>query len=362
MKTLTALLLTAGFGTALSAGTLFFGAYPDSVFAFDEATGKVVDRIKLETGLPVGLRLSEDRKTIYAITNDHSGIEVIDVATRKVIKKFVLNNETHHYRFYGGVPDPTGKLFYTITTEITRQIDHYDVGKAKYTIIDLNDGKILKTVELSPEDEAQGGGGYRAAGFDISPDGKFLYQFRDAVVILNTSDFKVVEKIELSKPEDPGMASIGFGPVLDSIGEPGYHVSIFNSTDPIVRNRVFGFARFDLSKRTVDYTPIGPAPDSMAGIHITPDKKRAYTIVTSGSHGNGRCEIWAFDLGTNRITQTQEAACRTRFSFGMSADGRKLYIYGAGFEFSVYDAATLKLEKTWNIGNDVTMAGLIVMP
>ena len=360
MKPLIALLL-AGFGTVLSAGTLFFGAYPDSVLAFDEATGKVVDRIKLETGLPVGLRLSEDRKTIYALTNDHSGIEVIDVATRKVIKKFVLNNETHHYRFYGGVPDPQGKFYYTVSTEITRQIDHYDIGKAKYTVIDLNDGKIVRSVELSPEDEAAGGGGYRGAGFDISPDGKFLYQFRDAVVILNTSDFKVVERIELSKPEDPGMASIGFGPVLDSIGEPGYHVSIFNSTDPVVRNRVFGFARFDLAKRTVDYTPIGPAPESMAGVHISPDKKSAYTIVTTGSHGNARCELWAFDLATNRITKTQEAACRSRFSFGMSANGKKLYIYGAGFEFAVYDATTLKLEKTWNIGNDVTMAGLIVM-
>jgi len=359
MKSLLALLL-AGCGAA-SAGTLFFGAYPDSVFAFDEATGKVTDRIKLETGLPVGLRLSEDKKTIYAITNDHSGIETIDVATRKVVKKFVLNNQTHNYRFYGGVPDPQGKLFYTVSTEITRQIDHYDVGKPKYTVIDLNEGKIVKTVEMTAEDEAAGGAGYRGGSFDISPDGKFLYQFRDAVVILSTEDFKVVEKIELSKPEDPGMASVGFGPVLDSIGEPGFHVSIFNSTDPIVRNRVFGFARFDLAKRTVEYKPIGPAPESMAGIHIAPDKKSAYTIVTTGKHGNGRCELWAFDLTTNRIVKQQEAACRTRFSFGMSSNGKKLYLYGAGFEFSVYDAATLKLEKTWNVGNDVTMAGLIVL-
>jgi hypothetical protein len=45
----------------------------------------------------------------------------------------------------------------------------------------------------------------------------------------------------------------------------------------------------------------------------------------------------------------------------MSGDGKKLYIYGAGFEIEVYDAATLKYEKTWDLGNDVT-GNLIVLP
>ena len=103
MRFLLVILLATG-GMA-GAGTLFFGAYPDSVLAFDEATGKVVDRIKLETGLPTSLRLSLDRKTIFVTTNTKSGIEVIDVGTRKVLKKFTLNTDTHHYRFTGGTPD-----------------------------------------------------------------------------------------------------------------------------------------------------------------------------------------------------------------------------------------------------------------
>jgi hypothetical protein len=43
----------------------------------------------------------------------------------------------------------------------------------------------------------------------------------------------------------------------------------------------------------------------------------------------------------------------------MSADGTKLYIYGAGFEIQVFDAKTMKYEKTWDLNNDVTGAGLI---
>ena len=45
----------------------------------------------------------------------------------------------------------------------------------------------------------------------------------------------------------------------------------------------------------------------------------------------------------------------------MSSDGQKLYIYGAGFEVEVYDTATFKLEKTWDLHNDITMAGLAVL-
>jgi hypothetical protein len=60
-------------------------------------------------------------------------------------------------------------------------------------------------------------------------------------------------------------------------------------------------------------------------------------------------------------TMTSEFPCRPRFSFGISSDGTKLYVYGAGFEIEVQDAATLKLQETINLQNDVTMGGIIVV-
>ena len=347
---------------ALARGaTLFLGAYPNSILVFDEAKGQVIDRIPLSTGLPTAMKLSDDKKRIYVTTNDHSGIEVIDVATRHVINHFALNTATKRYRFNGGTPDPEGKLFYTVTTEMDKRLEHYDVGKPQYTVIDLAQQKIVKTVQVASEDEDANAGYGR--GFEISPDGKYLYQFRDRVVILSTADFKVVERIELSKPEFAGgeMENIGFGSPLDSINEPGQHISLFNSSDPIVHNRIFGIARFDLTTREVNFTPIGPAPAGMAGLHVAPDKKTAYTVVTNGTHGNKRCEFWAFDLATNRRTENAEFPCRARFSFGMSGDGKQLYIYGAGFEIEVYDAASLKHERTWDLNNDITGAGLIIV-
>jgi hypothetical protein len=103
---LTFSIAAAGLLTSAQGALLFMGAYPSSLLVFDEARGAIVDRIPLTTGLPTSIRLSMDKKTIYVVTNDHSGIEVVDVATRKVTNHFVLNTPTRHYRMNGATPDP----------------------------------------------------------------------------------------------------------------------------------------------------------------------------------------------------------------------------------------------------------------
>ncbi len=124
----------AGFA---GAGTLYLPAYPAAVLVFDEAKAQIVDRIPLQTGTPMSIRLSPDHKKIYVTTIDHNGIEVIDVATRKVINHFELNTPTKQYRFFNGTPDPEGKFFYAVTKEITKFPEHYEVAKPKYTVVDL---------------------------------------------------------------------------------------------------------------------------------------------------------------------------------------------------------------------------------
>ena len=357
------LLLLAVFATSAPGATLYMGTYHDTVIAFDEAKGQIVDTIPLSTGLPSNLRLSQDKKTLYVTTGDNSGIEVIDLATRKVTNHFVLNTPTKRIRFgASGVPDPQGKFIYTVTTEMDKLADHYEIGKPKYTVIDLAAQKITKTFDVAKDDEIAIGSGRGRASFDISPDGKYLYHFGEKVLILNSDDFKVIDRMDLAKPDLPGMEDIGFGGQLDSIGQPGMHISLFNSSDPIVHNRVFGIGRFDLNTRQMTFDPIGPAPAAMMGLQVTPDKTHAYTVTTTGTLGNKRCEFWQIDMGNDRITNTREFACRSRFSFGMSSDGRKLYVYGAGFEIDVFDAATLQHEKTWDLQNDTTGGGLIVVP
>lgn len=359
------LLLLSAFAGMASAGILYLPAYPASLLVFDEGKGQIIDRIPLVTGTPMAMRLSPDRKLIYVSTIDHNGIEVVDIATRKVINHFVLNTPTKQYRFGGGAPDPSGKFFYTVTREIDQGSDHYDVGKPMYTVIDLEQQKIVKTVEVPKADASARDLDRAGSAFQLSPDGKYLYRFGDSITVLQASDFKEIDRMDLAKPEYAGMENIrmggGFGGDLDLPNEPGQHITVFNSEDPVVHSKVFGLARFDLNSRQIDFSPIGPAPTGMGGFQVAPDKKQAFTVAVNGIHGTKQCEFWAFDLATDQIARKAEVPCRTRFTLGISANGKKLYIFGAGFDIEVYDAVTLKHEKTYDLNVDVTMAGIVVL-
>ena len=59
-----------------------------------------------------------------------------------------LNTATAQCRFRGGAVSPDGKLFYTVTKEIVKFPEHFEVGKAKYTVIDLTEQKIVRTADM----------------------------------------------------------------------------------------------------------------------------------------------------------------------------------------------------------------------
>lgn len=340
----------------IDAATVVLGGYPDQIQFVDDKSGKVTQKVTLETGLPENIQLSPDGSKIYVRTLTTSGIEVIDAKTHKIISKFSLNTPVTRYRFSGGVPDPSGKLFYMIGKKIDKGIDAYSVGKLQIMVIDLAQQKVVRTFDLDPDDEPD----YRAA-LAMSPDGKTLFAFFKQVLIIDTADLKVVDRIDLAKPDSPGMQEVSMGGNLETLRDPNQYISVFNAEDPYIHNKVFGIARFDLTARKFSYKPIGPAPDSMAGLEVTPDGKDGYTVAVNGKLGTQRCEFWHFNLTTNAAVGSAEFPCRRRFSFGMSADGKDLYIYGAGFDIAVYDAKTLKYKTDWELRNDITMAGMLTI-
>ncbi|MBT2187278.1 YncE family protein [Sphingobium nicotianae] len=351
-----ALLLATGAASSLAASTIFLGGYPNQVMMIDDTNGATLQKVTLDTGLPTSMRLSDDKKKLYVTTNTTSGIEVMDVATRKIINKFSLNTPTTRYRFDGGVVDPTGRYFYILGTRIEKEIDRYFISKLQYMVVDLQQKKVVRSVDLAPEDSTFS---YRG-NLALSPDGKTLYVFRDKVLVVNTADFKVVERFDLAKPDSPGMEQVSFGGTLDRLRTPGQLISLFNAQDPYVHNKIFGIARFDLTSRQFNFTPVGPAPARLAGLEVTPDGKDGYTVAVNGDIGSQRCEFWHFDLVKNIAVDKAEFPCRRRFYFGMSGDGAKLYVYGAGYDIAVYDSKTLKPVADWETQNDITMAGMVI--
>ncbi|MBL8771366.1 MAG: hypothetical protein JNK30_08280 [Phenylobacterium sp.] len=343
---------------AAQAGTMFLGGYPNHLMVIDEAKGSVTQEIDLKTGLPTSMRLSDDGKLLYATTLTTSGIEVMDLATRKIINKLSLNTPTTTYRFSGGVPDRSGRHFYILGTKIEKGVDSYRISKQQFMVVDLQEKKVVRSAELDADDQKFT---YRGQ-LMLSPDGKTLYAFRDKVIVVNTADLKTVDHFDLSKPDFPGMQDVSLGGGVGRLQTPGQFVSLFETQDPYIQNKVFGIARLDLDTRQFSFTPIGPSPKALAGLEVTPDGKSGYTVAVNGDLGNQRCEFWRFDLEKNKALDKAEFECRRRFYFGMSGNGERLYIYGAGFDVAVYDAKSLRPVADWQLTHDTTISGMVITP
>jgi hypothetical protein len=241
---------------------------------------------------------------------------------------------------------------------ITKQIDRYGVDAPQFIVVDLAATKIARTAEF-PKDE--GSFGFRTS-LKVSPDGKLVYLFRENVLVFETSTFHLVKKIDLAKPQAPGVENVSLNLLDDPNELPGKVTSVFVSSDPYVHRAVFGIGSIDLSTLSVDFSPVGPvSAGNLMPLLLTPDRKTGYTVAINGDPGNRRCEFWAFDMPSRKLIRKREFEGRTRFSFGLSADGSKIFIYGAGYQIEVYDAHTFELRSDVETPGDMT-TNLIVLP
>jgi len=350
--------IRAAEATHSSPQIVFFGSWPHHVIVFDSAAEKILDAIDLKTDAPRLLLLSPDKKKLYASTLNDNSITTIDVASRVVTSSFSLNSGNQSVHLYGLAIDPTGKYLYGIATFVTKQIDHYDVSPSRFMVIDLAAKKIARTADL-PADEG-------AFGFHneikLSPDGKLLYIFRNNILVFDAETLKLIKKVDLAKPQAPGIENVSLGILEDPNEQPGKVTSVFSSSDPYVHREVFGIGVIDLAKLSFDFSPIGPVNvGHMMPLYLTPDRKTGYTVAINGDPGSRRCEFWAFDMATRKLVRKREFDGRTRFYFGVSADGTKLFIYGAGYQIEVYDALTFQLRSNVEAPGDMT-TNMVALP
>jgi DNA-binding beta-propeller fold protein YncE len=339
-------------------GFLYVGAWQKKVIVIDETSQKVAAEIELKLGVPRSMMLTEDRKKLVVHSASEASFEIVDLATRKLEASFKLDEGGKKYRLSGYAISPDDKKIYATFYSVEKKLDRFEVGKPQWGVVDLAAGKWEKMVAMPKEMESRGGG--RGGGLRVSPDGKYLFQFRDNVYVYSTDDFKEVEKIELSKPLFPGSERVTIGPGDDPHEQRGTVFGFFNSTDPIVHRKTFGFGVFDLNKRTFEFTPVGPSTTGTMGLRLTPDRKTGYTVAFNGEGANRRCEFWTFDIGSKQIVRKQEFDGRSRFEFSLSSDGKLLYIYGAGNTIEMYDAATLKMVRDLDVNADMTSNMLVV--
>src|SRR6266481_3450291 len=360
MRSISFLLFSALLAISTSAepnnapGLIYLATWPHQILVFDTGQEKIIDHIDLTTDIAQQIVVSPDKKTLYGYTvKDNSIVTVVP-----------LDAPNRSVPLLGLAPDPSGKFLYSIGPSVVKQPAHYDIEPTKFMVIDLANHKITRTVEF-PKDESLSG--FFRLQMKFSPDGKYFYMFLGSILVFDSQTLQLVKKIDLADPHVPGIANVIFNPVEeepaeDPNEEPGILTNVFISTDPYVHRAVFGIAKIDLANLSFDFTPIAPATTlSMTPLLYTPDHSVGYTVAINGAPGNRRCEFWAFDMKTRKLINKKEFEGRNRFSFGLSADGTKILIYGAGYEIDVYDAKTFEFRRNIPLPGDMT-SNIIVMP
>src|SRR5713101_6425083 len=335
-------------------GTLYIGGWPNRIFIIDEATEKITGTTDLTTagppkgGPPRSMVLSKNKKRFY-LTNSLEDVEILDIATRKSIDHFSMS-EGRNKRTYirGMVPDPLDRFLIMVLKVVEKKIDRYEVAPPKLVVYDLKEHAVSRTIPWPNNEEREG------VNLMMSPDGKLLYFFADDVLIYDTTEFKQVDKWELSRPIEEGLGRFDFGPRDITYEEPGFYSGIFNTSDPVQNRRIMGIARVNLSGKNVDFWPIGPSRP--VGFSLAPDRKKAYGLLSEIGH----YEFWTFDLEHHKLGAKTEFPGRPRMALRTSSNGKVLYIYQAGNTIDLYEASTYKYLRTITLDADTTTELLVV--
>jgi DNA-binding beta-propeller fold protein YncE len=347
-------------------GLMYIGTLDKKLLVFDEDKEEVVGEIAM-TGVPRLTAVSADKKQLYVI-NTRMGLELVDLDSRRASGVLNLADGRSRPDVFGFVPDlinpgnydfegfsglavdPAGQYLYTSMKVTVKDLDEYRIEPTKFVAIDLQSKTIAKSFPF-PKQLDQGFG--PLASYKVSPDGKLLYVFGKDILIYDLATFGQVDKIALSKPSYPGASPLRLTATDDPYDDATKVTSVFTSVDPIVHKGTLGLATLNLMTREVSYNPIGPA-FPMLGFMVSPDRKLGYSAMFNYAGGNRRTEWWVWDLQSHQVIKTQPFESRPTFRFGISSDGKKLYLYGSGSTLEIFDAATLTSRKVMYLNRDIT--------
>ena len=339
--------------TSSTGGFAYIGTLDKKLLVFDENKEEVVAEIPLQ-GVPRSTALSEDQKKLVILTTQMA-IETVDLVNRKMTKHFTLADEKSRPRIpraggSGMALDPTGRYLYATLRASVRETDYYRMEPAQFVTIDLDTGKIVRALAF-PEDMDQGFG--FAASYRVSPDGKLLYVFQENILVYDIATFKQVDEIEMAQPEYPGASPYRLNAAEDPNNRGNIITSLVTETDPVVHKTTLGLATLDLATHKHSFVPLGRELPSL-GFMVSPDHKRGYSVMFSGVGGNRDTEFWEWDLVSHKVIRKVPFEARPTFKTGLSGDGKKIYLYGAGSTLEVFDADTLKSRKLIYLNKDTT--------
>lgn len=330
----------------------YIGTLDKKLLIYDEDKEEIVGQIELQ-GIPRQTALTHDQSKLVILTTQMA-VETVDLKARKMLNHFELADGRSRPRMSRGggglVLDPTGRYMYATFRASVKESDFYKMEPPQFVKIDLQTGKIAQSFSFPPNMDQGFGAGVT---YKVSPDGKSLYVFDEDVIIYDLATFKEVDRIEMSRPDYPSSSPYRLVAENDPNAPDNVYTSLFTSVDPVVHKGTLGLATLDLNSRKSTFVPIGVDLPSL-GFLVSPDHKRGYSIMFEGLGGNRRTEFWVWDLASHKVIKKAPFEARPTLKFGISGDGKKIYLYGAGSSFEVFDGDTLKSRKLIFLNKDTT--------
>lgn len=329
-------------------GTIYMGAYNNSVYVIDEATMEVTQRITTVTGIPNQFDLAPDNETLYVRDAGMEHIEVVDLVAGRSVDSFTLSEGNTRVRIRTMAADPGGEYMLLAVRSYTKLLDRFEISDFDLVRVDLDSHEITDTIPLPFDEQRQG------VNLMFSPDGDLLYFFGRDIIAVETENFTEVDRWELSRPLEEGLGRINLSFQPSLFEERGIFTNLFRMTDPVQGRQMMGIARVDLAAQDVDFYTLGPSEP--VSFQLAPGGRKGYGLRSE----IGFYEFWTFDLEGRRVESRVEFPGRPRMALQPSSNGELLYIYNAGNTIDVYDAETHDLLRT--VWLDADMTRFILVP
>ncbi len=329
-------------------GTIYMGAYNNSVYVIDEATLEVTRRIPTTTGIPNRFELAPDNRTLYIRDAAMEHIEVVDLAEGRSVDAFTLSAGNTKVRIRTMAVDPGEEYILLAVRSYAKLLDRFEVSDFELLRVDLATHEVTDTIALPFDEQRQG------VNMMFSPDGELLYFFGGDIIAVETDGFTEVDRWELSRPLEEGLGRVNLSFQPSPFEERGIFTNLFRMTDPVQGRRMMGVARVDLAAQEVDFHTLGPSEP--VSFQLAPGGRKAYGLRSE----IGLYEFWTFDVEGRRVERRVEFPGRPRMALQPSSNGELLYIYNAGNTIDVYDAETLEPLRT--VWLDADMTRFILVP
>jgi hypothetical protein len=340
---------------ARKAAQFYFVIYPNFLCQYDPGTDAIVRKIPFQNGMPWDVSLLHDRRRFTVVTDQQKKIEVVDLDKGAVTEVHDFAKDGYIVRIRSITEIPGGDQWYVRLDRIKKLPDRYQFEQAQTLLYDRKQQKVVRELRRMPE--------ILSRGARISPDGTKWHVFdqQGDILVVDPATLKEVGKVDLSTPLYAGAPRVSLGrtDLLDG-RDPKHYRMLVNLSDRVERNRnAWGYVDIDLDQNKItNLVEWGPGPSGF-GTYVARDAKVAVTMGGGfgggfGGGANSKTRIALYDLETGKKLRETAEEFRPRAGLeAISPDGKKIYVCGAGSDFTIFDADTLQKLKVVDLEGEV---------